>query len=126
MFVPNGRILQLDAYRRLLEVPTCLGAKHSSLSRPLEWARLRIRDEVRPGFLVLTGNDLAIDIVILSELLLLASDERNLSDGISKGRLTSTVESILDECGLVRGRRRRSAPAGAGPWRCGRLGFDVL
>ena len=51
-------------------------------------------------------KDLMIDIVILSELLLLVSDERNLSDSMSKERLTSTVESILDECGLARGRRR--------------------
>jgi dihydrodipicolinate synthase/N-acetylneuraminate lyase len=64
MFVPNGRILSLDTYRRLLEVPECIGAKHSSLSRRLEWDRLAIRDAERPDFLVLTGNDLAIDLVM--------------------------------------------------------------
>ena len=64
MFVPYGRIYDLDAYRGLLEVPSCVGAKHSSLDRGLEWARLAIRDEVRPDFLVLTGNDLAIDMVV--------------------------------------------------------------
>jgi dihydrodipicolinate synthase/N-acetylneuraminate lyase len=63
MFVPYGRIVSLDAYRGLLEVPQCIGAKHSSLRRDLEWQRLALRDEVRPEFLVLTGNDLAIDMV---------------------------------------------------------------
>jgi len=64
MFVPNGRIVSLDAYRRLLDVEACLGAKHSSLSRALEWDRLAVRDAERPDFLVLTGNDLAIDMVM--------------------------------------------------------------
>jgi hypothetical protein len=41
-----------------------LGAKHSSLNRRLEWQRLRLRDAIRPDFLVLTGNDLAIDMVM--------------------------------------------------------------
>lgn len=63
MFVPSGRIVSLDAYEGLLGVPACIGAKHSSLRRDLEWARLARRDEVRPDFLVLTGNDLAIDMV---------------------------------------------------------------
>lgn len=64
MFVPYGRIVGLDTYRRLMEIPQCIGAKHSSLSRRLEWDRLQLRDEVRPGFMVLTGNDLAIDMVM--------------------------------------------------------------
>jgi dihydrodipicolinate synthase/N-acetylneuraminate lyase len=64
MFVPYGRIVSLDAYRGLLEIPQCIGAKHSSLSRALEWERLALRDDVRPDFRVLTGNDLAIDMVM--------------------------------------------------------------
>lgn len=64
MFVPYGRIVSLDTYRGLLEIPQCIGAKHSSLDRELEWDRLALRDEVRPDFLVLTGNDLAIDMVM--------------------------------------------------------------
>lgn len=64
MFVPYGRIPGLDAYRAMVEIPSCIGAKHSSLSRQLEWDRLAVRDEVRPDFLVLTGNDLAIDMVM--------------------------------------------------------------
>lgn len=63
MFVPYGRIVSLDAYRGLLDVPQCVGAKHSSLSRRAEWDRLALRDAVRPDFKVLTGNDLAIDMV---------------------------------------------------------------
>ena len=64
MFVPYGRIPGLDAYRALLDIEACVGAKHSSLSRALEWERLALRDEIRPDFAVLTGNDLAIDMVV--------------------------------------------------------------
>lgn len=64
MFAPFGRIYSLAAYRGLLGVKECIGAKHSSLSRELEWRRLRLRDEVRPDFHVFTGNDLAIDMVM--------------------------------------------------------------
>jgi dihydrodipicolinate synthase/N-acetylneuraminate lyase len=64
MFVPYGRIVSLDAYRAMVAIPACVGAKHSSLSRTAEWARLAVRDDVRPDFQVLTGNDLAIDMVM--------------------------------------------------------------
>lgn len=64
MFVPYGRIVGLDTYRDLLDLPACIGAKHSSLDRRLEWDRLAVRNAVRPDFLVLTGNDLAIDMVM--------------------------------------------------------------
>jgi dihydrodipicolinate synthase/N-acetylneuraminate lyase len=64
MFAPFGKIYDLDVYRGLLDVPQCIGAKHSSLSRELEWERLRLRDEHRPDFKVFTGNDLAIDMVM--------------------------------------------------------------
>ena len=63
MFVPYGRIYSLDAYEGLLGIGACIGAKHSSLSRALEWDRLALRDRVRPDFHVFTGNDLAIDMV---------------------------------------------------------------
>jgi dihydrodipicolinate synthase/N-acetylneuraminate lyase len=63
MFAPFGKIYSLEAYRGLLGVKKCLGAKHSSLSRELEWQRIALRDEVRPDFQVFTGNDLAIDMV---------------------------------------------------------------
>ncbi len=64
MFAPFGKIYDLDTYRGLLSVPQCIGAKHSSLSRVLEWQRLDLRDDLRPDFKVFTGNDLAIDMVI--------------------------------------------------------------
>ena len=64
MFVPYGRIVGIDAYRALLGIPSCVGAKHSSLSRQDEWERLALRDELRPEFLVLTGNDRAIDMIM--------------------------------------------------------------
>lgn len=62
-FMPCGRVLGLDAYADLIQIPSCIGAKHSSLSRRLEWERLAMRDRVRPEFHVFTGNDLAIDMV---------------------------------------------------------------
>jgi len=64
MFAPFGKIYSLDLYRALMEIPNCIGAKHSSLSRHLEWERLMLRDKVRPDFHVFTGNDLAIDMVM--------------------------------------------------------------
>jgi dihydrodipicolinate synthase/N-acetylneuraminate lyase len=64
VFAPFGKIYSLDAYRGLLGVRKCLGAKHSSLRRGAEWARLALRDQVRPDFRVYTGNDLAIDMIM--------------------------------------------------------------
>ncbi len=64
MFAPFGQIYSLETYAEMLDVPQCLGAKHSSLSRQLEWERLELRDSRRPDFKVFTGNDLAIDMVM--------------------------------------------------------------
>ncbi|MEM7474617.1 MAG: dihydrodipicolinate synthase family protein [Planctomycetota bacterium] len=64
VFAPFGKIYDLDVYGELLQIPQCMGAKHSSLDRTLEWKRLALRDELRPEFHVLTGNDLAIDMVM--------------------------------------------------------------
>jgi dihydrodipicolinate synthase/N-acetylneuraminate lyase len=64
MFHPAGRIFPVDVFEALLAIPQLVGAKHSSLERRLEWERLALRDEHRPDFLLLTGNDLAIDMVI--------------------------------------------------------------
>ncbi len=64
MFTPFGQIYDLDTYAGLMAIPNCIGAKHSSLNRELEWQRLALRDEKRPDFMVLTGNDLAIDMVM--------------------------------------------------------------
>ncbi len=64
MFAPFGKIYSLDVYRELMKIKACLGAKHSSLSRDLEWQRLQLRDQIRPDFKGFTGNDLAIDMVM--------------------------------------------------------------
>lgn len=64
MFAPFGRIYDLETYAGLLDIPECVGAKHSSLSRLLEWERLDLRDLRRPDFKVFTGNDLAVDMVM--------------------------------------------------------------
>ena len=64
MFAPFGKIYDLDTYAGLLDIRQCIGAKHSSLSRTLEWQRLQLRDARRPDFKVFTGNDLAIDMVM--------------------------------------------------------------
>ena len=64
VFHPDGHIWDLETYRAVVAIPQCIGAKHSSLDRQAEWDRLRLRDEVRPEFRVLTGNDLAIDMVM--------------------------------------------------------------
>lgn len=64
VFLPFGKIYSLEVYRELMGIANCIGAKHSSLRRDLEWQRLALRNEVRPDFMVLTGNDLAVDMVI--------------------------------------------------------------
>jgi dihydrodipicolinate synthase/N-acetylneuraminate lyase len=61
MFAPFGRIYSIDFIRRLMQIEAFTGIKHSSLDRATEWARLRIRDQLRPDFRLYTGNDLAID-----------------------------------------------------------------
>jgi dihydrodipicolinate synthase/N-acetylneuraminate lyase len=64
MFLAQGRILSLEGFEALLGIPSCVGAKHSSLDRTIEWERLRVRDRLRPDFALMTGNDLAIDMVM--------------------------------------------------------------
>ena len=56
MFAPFGKIYDLDTYAGLLSVPQCIGAKHSSLSRELEWQRLQLRDRRAPGFQSVHGQ----------------------------------------------------------------------
>jgi dihydrodipicolinate synthase/N-acetylneuraminate lyase len=62
-FAPHGEVWDDETFARLVEIPELLGAKHSSLDRGPELARLALRDRVRPEFRVYTGNDLAIDMV---------------------------------------------------------------
>jgi dihydrodipicolinate synthase/N-acetylneuraminate lyase len=64
MFAAFGKIYELGTFRELLRIKKCTGAKHSSLSRTLEWQRLKVRDTERPDFKVYTGNDLGIDMVM--------------------------------------------------------------
>ncbi len=64
MFAPYGKIYDLETYAKLLSISQCVGAKHSSLSRDLEWQRLVLRDRLRPDFRIYTGNDLAIDMIM--------------------------------------------------------------
>lgn len=63
MFASFGRIYSEVFIERLLAIEAFTGVKHSSLDRATEWARLRIRDRVRPEFKIYTGKDLAIDMV---------------------------------------------------------------
>jgi 4-hydroxy-tetrahydrodipicolinate synthase len=63
MFAPNGMIYDEETVRGLMQIPALKGMKHSSLDRGMELRRLEIRDEVRPEFMVFTGNDLGIDMI---------------------------------------------------------------
>ena len=64
VFAPFGKIYSLEVYEQLMTIKNCIGAKHSSLNRELEWQRLELRNRVRSDFQVCTGNDLAIDMVM--------------------------------------------------------------
>jgi dihydrodipicolinate synthase/N-acetylneuraminate lyase len=63
-FHPAGRIWDIETFGGVVAIETCTGVKHSSLRRAPEWERLTVRDTVRPGFRVYSGNDLAIDMVM--------------------------------------------------------------
>ena len=63
MFNPNGRIFSEGVLRGLVEIPQCVGLKHSSLDRATELERVELRNRVRPEFRVYSGNDLAADMV---------------------------------------------------------------
>ena len=97
MFVPFGRIYSLDAYRAMLAIPQCIGAKHSSLSRAAEWDRLALRDELRPDFLVLTGNDLAIDMVMYGSDYLLGISTFAPDAFAARDRMWATGDSAFYE-----------------------------
>ncbi|MCS7020671.1 MAG: dihydrodipicolinate synthase family protein [Gemmataceae bacterium] len=64
VFAPFGKIYSLEVFEALLAIPQCVGAKHSSLSRVLEWQRLELRNRRRPDFRIYTGNDWGIDMVM--------------------------------------------------------------
>jgi dihydrodipicolinate synthase/N-acetylneuraminate lyase len=64
MFHPAGRLFSDEVFAEVLAIPAVVGAKHSSLRRDVEWSRIRARDRLRPDFALMTGNDLAIDLVV--------------------------------------------------------------
>lgn len=64
MFLPCGKIFEPETFMEIMRIDACLGIKHSSLNRAHEWHRLRLRNAIRPDFQILTGNDLAIDMVM--------------------------------------------------------------
>lgn len=61
---PFGDVYDMETYAALMEIPQCIGAKHSSFHREPEWERLQLRDKKRPDFKVYTGNDFGIDMVM--------------------------------------------------------------
>jgi len=63
MFAPNGEIWDLETMEGIMQIPEIKGAKHSSLDRLQELARLDLKDRVRPEFRIFTGNDLGIDMI---------------------------------------------------------------
>lgn len=63
MFNPNGRMFSEPVLRALMDLPQCLGLKHSSLDRLTELERVRLRDLARPDFAIYSGNDLAADMI---------------------------------------------------------------
>ena len=69
---PAGRIWDLATYEQVLKIERCVGAVHASLERAPEWERVRLRNEKRPDFLVLSGNELATDMVTYGSDYLLA------------------------------------------------------
>ena len=64
MFHPAGRLFSDEVFEAVLSIDAVVGAKHSSLRREVEWSRIAARDRLRPDFALMTGNDLAIDLVV--------------------------------------------------------------
>ena len=64
MFAPFGNIYSPSLFQQIIGINECVGIKHSSLNRQLEWQRIAIRNQLRPDFKILTGNDLAIDMIM--------------------------------------------------------------
>jgi len=64
MFAPFGKIYSLETFAEIMSLPQCIGAKHSSLDRNLEWQRLILRTKKGRILRFYTGNDLAIDMVM--------------------------------------------------------------
>jgi dihydrodipicolinate synthase/N-acetylneuraminate lyase len=71
-FAPHGRIREARAWRGLLGIPQCIGVHCAFTSRAAEWERLALRDRHRPDFLVLSGNERALDMLVYGSDYLLA------------------------------------------------------
>jgi dihydrodipicolinate synthase/N-acetylneuraminate lyase len=61
---PFGAIYDIETFAGLMSIRQCVGLKHSSFQREPEWDRIQRRNQDRPDFVVFTGNDFAIDMVI--------------------------------------------------------------
>ena len=61
---PFGAIYDIETFTGLLSIRQCIGLKHSSFHREPEWQRLVLRNRLRPDFVVYTGNDFAIDMIM--------------------------------------------------------------
>ena len=59
-----GAIYEIETFAELMSIRQCVGVKHSSFHREPEWERLHLRNSKRPDFVVFTGNDFAIDMVM--------------------------------------------------------------
>lgn len=59
-----GAIYDIETFKGLMSITRCLGLKHSSFHRAPEWERLQQRNLLRPDFVVYTGNDFAIDMIM--------------------------------------------------------------
>jgi dihydrodipicolinate synthase/N-acetylneuraminate lyase len=71
-FASHGRSVGPRTYRGLLGIPQCVGAHCAPASRAAGWERLALRDRHRPDFLVLCGNERALDMVSYGSDYLLA------------------------------------------------------
>jgi hypothetical protein len=72
-FAQHGRIREARACRGLLGIPQCVGVHCAFTRRAPEWELLALRDRHRPDFLVLSGNERALDMVGYGSDYLLAS-----------------------------------------------------
>ena len=63
VFNPNGRMFSEPVLDALMDLPQCVGLKHSSLDRATELDRLDRRERLRPDFAIYSGNDLAPDMI---------------------------------------------------------------
>ena len=61
---PFGAVYDIGTIAGLMSINECIGLKHSSFLREPEWLRLELRNSRRPEFVIYTGNDFAIDMIV--------------------------------------------------------------